>query len=80
MSRRSSLGVAAIALVLGLGTLIGGLASAQEEPKPYLSCRFQEQTNPFTLVRFQTQEEAVRGILGREVDLGDGPLAITVLQ
>jgi ketosteroid isomerase-like protein len=79
MARKSSVVAPAVALVLGLGVLIGGLASAQDGTE-YLSCRFQEETDPFTVSSFTTQEEAIREGVGREVDLGDGPLDITVLR
>jgi hypothetical protein len=79
MARKSSVVAPTVALVLGLGVLIGGLASAQDSTE-YLSCRFQEETDPFTVSSFTTQEEAIREVVGREVDLGDGPLDITVLR
>lgn len=79
VARKSRVVVPAMALALGLGVLIAGFASAQETAE-YLSCRFQEETDPFTASRFATQEEAIRGVVGRDVNLGDGPLDITVLK
>lgn len=76
IARRLRVVVPAMALVLGV--LIGGLASAQDTAE-YLSCRFQEETDPFTVSRFATQEEAIRGVVSRDVNLGDGPLDTTVL-
>jgi hypothetical protein len=65
--------------MLGPSVLIGRLASAQDTAK-YLRCRFQEETDPFTVSRFATQEEAIRGVVARDVNLGDGSLDITVLR
>jgi hypothetical protein len=79
IARKSRVVVSAIALVLGLGVVIGGLASAQDSAG-YLSCRFQEETDPFTVSRFATQEEGIRGVVSRDANLDDGPLDITELN
>lgn len=40
------------ALLLGIGFLVVGLASAQDAAPEYLNCRFQEQTSPFAVTLY----------------------------